>query len=369
MWKRTSTTVVRMLLIVILTASIPLSTHAEPLQPFPWEDAIKSEELHNVLQQSLSIQELDEEIARISSRSDKAAKAQAELQSELETEQKQLTERQERAGKALRSYYMGDKDILLKAILASKSLTDMFQLLDYYMYILENDQRVLLAYRDNVRNIKRLKGEQEKLQQELSQVMVQLQAQRARLVKLETELDSDVANSSDPAKMQRLIQEFTSYWQTVGLFEVKHYFQAIAQAMNKLPDYVMSNGNLQSNGFSYTLVIKDSELNEFLRNQDSMFNDFSFKFEQDRIAAIGEREGIKVYVEGQYTIEYEPEHAIRFHIDKLQFNGLSLSEETRNDLAAQFDLSFYPQQLVKFIEASSVQLEPGLLTVQLKIKL
>ncbi|MGZ9585048.1 hypothetical protein [Paenibacillus marinisediminis] len=367
--KRTSAAFILICVILFLAASIPTDSYAEPLQSSPWDSGLQSEELQNILQQSLSIQELDDEISRISARADEAAKKRTKLEAELAVQQEQLQEKQEMTGRALRSYYMGEKDLILKAALSADSLSDMFRLMDYYIFLFENDKRTLDDYRDNVRSISKLQKEQQQLENELTQVKQQLLDQRERMIKLEQDLDNSVMNSSDPEAMRQLILEFNAYWQSVGLFEVKHYFNAIAKAMQSLPDFIAKNGNLVANGLNYTLTIKDEELNQFLQAQDPMFKDFAFVFKQDSIAAVGKREGIQVYVEGRYTLEFEPEHAIRFHIDKLQFNGLTLSEATRNEMAEQFDLSFYPQQLVKFIEATEVKLEPGLLTVQLQVKL
>lgn len=367
--KRASAVIVRCCLCMLLAASIPTSSHAESLQPFSWEESTQTDELHNILQQSLSIQELDQEISRISARANAAAKQQSQLQAQLDDQQNKLTDKQDNAGRVLRSYYMGERDLLLQAVIHANSLSDMFRLMDYYSFLMEHDHQTLLAYRDNVRSIKQLRDEQVLLEKDLNIVKADLIAQRNRLIQMESQLNASVAASSDPEAMQMLIQEFTNYWQSVGLFEVKHYFRAIAQAMQKLPDFITKNGNLVSNGLTYTLTIKDSELNQFLRDQDAIFKDFSFVFKDGTIAAIGQREGIQVIVEGRYTLEYEPEHAIRFHIDKLQFNGLTLSKETQDELAKQFDLSFYPQQLVTFIEATDVKLEDHLLTVKLKVKL
>ena len=366
--KHTATACICFGLFFLLTCFIPSSSHAEPVQPIPWDQLEQSEEIQDILQQSLSIQELDEEIARIAGREDAAVKRQAELTADRAVHEKLLTEQQEQAGRALRNYYMGERDLVLKAALSADSLSHMFRLLDYYAFLMEHDHDTITDYRNHVRVIQRLEVEQRTLAQDLNQVKAQLLEQRERILRLEAQLQTSVANSNDPAAMQQLIQEFTQYWQSVGLFEVKHYFRSIAKAMQTLPDFVSKNGNLVANGLEYTLTIKDSELNQFLREQDPLFNDFSFVFKDGIIAAVGERDSIHVLVEGTYSLEYEPEHALRFHIDKLQFNGLTLSEATRNQMTEQFDLSFYPKQLVSFIEATDVKLEPGLLTVRLQVK-
>ncbi|MDK8180958.1 hypothetical protein [Paenibacillus sp. UMB4589-SE434] len=358
----------RLCLFILFAASVPYSTHAEPVQPIPWEAAEQSKEMQHLLQQSLSIQELDQEIRRITTRQGEAATRRQELEDELKSQEAALFDKQDQAGRVLRAYYIGERDTLLAAALSADRWSDMFKLLDYYQFLIETDQNTLTSYRNNVKHIDRLHQEQAALEKDLSQVRTQLIAQRDRLIQMKSQLDNDVAGSKDPAAMQQLIAEFNKYWQSVGLFEVKHYFKAIAQSMQKLPDFIQKNGNLTSDGLNYTVSIKDSELNEFLSKQDPLFKDFSFVFRKGTIAAVGEREGIKVIVEGSYTLENDPEHAIRFHVERLQFNGLELPESTRKQLEEQFDLNFYPQQLIQFIEAKEVTLEPHVLTVKLSVK-
>ncbi|WP_028544957.1 hypothetical protein [Paenibacillus taiwanensis] len=358
----------RLCLFILFAAAVPYSTHAEPMQPIPWGAAEQSTEMQHLLQQSLSIQELDQEIRRITARQEAAATRRQQLEDELQSQESALLDKQDQAGRVLRAYYIGERDTLLAAALSAERWSDMFKLLDYYQFLIETDQHTLTSYRNNVKQIDRLHKEQTALEQDLLQVRTQLMAQRDRLIRMKSQLDSDVADSTDPAAMQQLIAEFNKYWQSVGLFEVKHYFKAIAQSMQKLPDFIQKNGNLTADGLNYTVAIKDAELNEFLRKQDPLFKDFSFEFRKGVIAAIGEREGIKVVVEGTYTLENEPENAIRFHVGRLQFNGLELPESTHKQLEEQFDLNFYPQQLIQFIEAKEVIVEPHVLTVKLSVK-
>ncbi|MNG35560.1 hypothetical protein D3C84_1223280 [compost metagenome] len=81
----------------------------------------------------------------------------------------------------------------------------------------------------------------------------------------------------------------------------------------------------------------------------------------------GDNGNIRVKIVGTYTVENEPQNAIRFHVKQLIFNGLALPDTTRADLEREFDLSFYPQLLIKYVKAKSVTLEDGELTVQLAI--
>ncbi|WMT42423.1 hypothetical protein RE628_08665 [Paenibacillus sp. D2_2] len=83
----------------------------------------------------------------------------------------------------------------------------------------------------------------------------------------------------------------------------------------------------------------------------------------------GSKEGLEISVEGHYTIENQPQNALVFHIDKLVFNGLELPDTTRTELEDEFDLGFYPKEIVPFIEATEAVIDEGQLTVKLKLSL
>lgn len=166
----------------------------------------------------------------------------------------------------------------------------------------------------------------------------------------------------------RLMEELQAYWKNVGLYEVKQHFKALANAMKNLPEFVKETpGIIQSSGLKTKLTISDDQLNEFLRKEDSRFDDFAFTFEDGRLTMEGDNGNIQVKIQGRYTVEDEPENAIRFHVDTLIFNGLELPDTTRADLEREFDLGFYPQKLIKYVKAKSVEMENGELIVQLTI--
>lgn len=81
----------------------------------------------------------------------------------------------------------------------------------------------------------------------------------------------------------------------------------------------------------------------------------------------GQQGTMKLRVEGHYTLENEPKNAILFHVDRLVFNGLELPDTTRNKLEKDFDLGFYPQQLISYVKATEVRTLAGMLEVKLEL--
>ncbi|MFC4305624.1 coiled-coil domain-containing protein [Cohnella boryungensis] len=346
------------LLLCLTRGGALLPVYAEP---YP-------ENTRELLEKSLSVVELDREITRISG-------LKSRTQSQIEQSENHLAEREiaiaaqrEKAGRVLRSYYMGYKDFWLSALLSADSLPKVIRVWDTMDLILQSDHQTMDAYSEEYRQLK--KG-YERLQQDkndLSAVQSQLIEQRARITALRNDVDQALAASGDEQMLLRLMEELQAYWKNVGLYEVKQHFKAMAAAMKNLPDFVKDNpGIVQTNGLKAKLVLSDQQLNDFLRSEDSRFDDFSFKFDDGLLTMEGDNGNLQVIIQGRYSIQNEPENAILFHVDKLVFNGLALPDTTRAELERDFDLGFYPQKLIKYVKATGVEMEDGFLTVQLAI--
>lgn len=365
--KRVHRALITLLIILFIVSLVPGATRAEPTMPAAWNKQ-PSEEEKQLLQQSLSITELDKEIERISARESEAAASRKQTESEILKQEAAFENKREQAGRVLRAYYIGERDMMLQAIMSADELDDLFMLLDYFRLLFYSDQEILEEYSNQLTKLNQLRRSLAQTEHELTEVRKRLVNQRGRLITLREKFDTNLADSSDPQAMSRLIQEFTTYWKNVGLFEVRHYFRALADAMQKLPDFVQKSGSISMNGKNYTITIQEEQLNQFLREQDPIFEQFFFRFKEGVIAAEGERSGLSVHIEGRYTLEAEPENRILFHVDQMLFNGLELPDTTRQDLEQEFDLGFYPQKLVSFLEATDVAITDKQITVQLTVK-
>ncbi|PZD93907.1 hypothetical protein DNH61_20635 [Paenibacillus sambharensis] len=341
-----------------------------PLASAEQAQEINDEELRLLLEKSLSITELDKEIARIGAQKEQTLGRIRELTQLIERKSVELQEQEAKAGDVIRAYYTGERDSLIGAVLSFQSLPDLFLMLDYFDVIIANDKKSLDGYKEQYRELQK---EREKLAEDesrLSSLETSLLAQRERIVRLQSDVDSSLASSGDADRLRVLIDELVAYWETAGMHEVKRYFRALAETMKELPGWLQENPRLmEMNGLSYTLRLPDDELNRFLREQNDLFDNFQFRFENGLIAASGRREGMEISLTGHYLVEDEPVHAIRFYTDELKFNGLTLPDTTVRDLEDSFDLSFYPQRLVSFVKADSVVIEDGELVIKLSVAL
>ncbi|MEK3951421.1 hypothetical protein [Paenibacillus sp. FSL H7-0703] len=330
--------------------------------------AAPSHEENQILQDSLSIVEIDHEIERISQEQQTLMQRQRELRSNLTVQQEQMTIQRKRAGSVLRSYYMGERDKLLSVVLGAKSIRQLLSLYDYYLLLISHDQDVLQEYESNYQSMRKTEQQVTQASMELETVKTNLLAQRKRIILLQSRVNDGVNASNDPDTLRKLIGEMTAYWENVGVYEVNKHFKALAQAMQDLPQFIQQQqGAMVTNGKVITISIREEDFNRFLKSENELFNHFNFTFAQDRIMVEGQQGTMKLRVEGHYTVENEPKNAILFHVDRLVFNGLELPDTTRNKLEKDFDLGFYPQQLISYVKATEVRTLAGMLEVKLEL--
>ncbi|TKH35415.1 hypothetical protein C1I59_16135 [Paenibacillus polymyxa] len=330
--------------------------------------AAPSPEENKILQDSLSIVEIDHEIERISQEQQALLQHQQELRSSLADQQEQINLQRKRAGSVLRSYYMGERDKLLSVVLGAKSIKQLLSLYDYYLLLISHDQDVLQEYEANYQFMRKTEQQVAQATTELETVKTNLLAQRKRILQLQSRVDDGLNASDNPDTLRKLIDEMTAYWENVGVYEVNKHFKALAQAMQDLPQFIQQQqGAMITNGKIITISIREEEFNRFLKSENELFNHFNFSFVQNQIVVEGQQGTMKLRVEGHYTVENEPKNAILFHVDRLVFNGLELPDTTRNKLEEDFDLGFYPQQLISYVKATEVHALKGILEVKLEL--
>ncbi|MDR0268950.1 hypothetical protein [Paenibacillus sp.] len=357
--------------LVVLAVVILLLSLLHPQRSLLADPGIPADaDQQQMLQKSLSIVEIDHEIDRISGQQDQTQKEIDKLEAQLEAKEEQIKTRQDRAGAIIRSYYMGERDNLFTILFSAKSLSNLIEIYSYYEMIMDQDNMVLSAYQSQYQSIKDTQRKMEQYYTELAAIKNNLIKQRERVLSLQKDLDGSIAGSSDPEAMKKMIKEFTAYWENVGIYEVKRYFSALSSSMDDLPEFIQSKkGAIRTNGTTYSIEVQENDLNDFLRSKNELFKDFAFHFKDNKVIAEGKSGNLSLQVEGHYSIENEPDNSILFHVDKLVFNGLELPDTTCHQLEKEFDLGFYPQQIVSFVKATDVTSTDQVLHVSLKLSL
>ncbi|NBD22816.1 coiled-coil domain-containing protein [Paenibacillus glycinis] len=334
---------------------------AEPAAPV-------DEETRSVLEKSLSVVEIDKEIGRIQTEQSAVKAKLASSQAALDKQEAAIAQKREDAGKVIRAYYTGERDVLITALLSTRNLSGLLAVLDFFDQIFASDKITLNDYKNHYQALKKSMAALNAQSARLDEVEGRLKKQRERVVALQQDVDAALDGRTDADKLRAMIDEYTNYWQNVGLVEVNRYFKALSKAMGQIPAWVENNKDLlEIDGFNYTLTIPDDKLNEFLRAQNDIFDNFAFAFEQDKVVITGKRDDLEVELSGHYSLESNG--SILFHVDELVFNGLALPDTTRAQLERQFDLGFYPSEIVSFLKAKSVEVKGNDLIIKLSIGL
>ncbi|MFD0962163.1 coiled-coil domain-containing protein [Paenibacillus chungangensis] len=354
---------------ILFLISVLLSLRM-PVMAMPIDPAATSDDVRVLLEKSLSVVEIDREIETIKQQQKVLEQSMKLAQDELKKQENDIEAKRNDAGKVLRAYYMGERDMLYAALLSSKSWTTFFSIIDYIDIIISKDKHTLHSYIDQYRRMQESYRELEDRETELAGVEQRLLQQRERVLALEAQLEDELQGRTDADRIRLLMEELTRSWEEEGLAKVQEYFQALASAMQKLPGWISDNKDMLDNqGFQYTITVSEAELNDFLQEQDERFKHFSFQFLDGSVTAYGNKDGMEITVTGHYTVEDEPVNGIMFHVDKLIYNGFSLPDTTRRSLEEEFDLGFYPQLILSFLKAKDVEATDGKLTIKLSISL
>ncbi|WNS43809.1 hypothetical protein [Paenibacillus sp. MMS20-IR301] len=327
-----------------------------------------NEETRRLLEQTLSSAEIEREIVRITAEQQTLARKAAGLKEQAAAQQTAIADKQERAGAVVRAYYMGERDGLLTAFLSAKSISRMLALFDYYEIIMGRDKETLSAYEAQYKELKATLTAAERSSAELAELKTALEEQQKRVLALNEQIEGGIRASTDPERMGLLLEEFSKYWENIGIHEVRTYFKALSSAMKHLPQFVQNrDGVLVRKGMTYNLALSQEDLNEFLVSQNKLFKDFGFAFKDNEITASGKSGGLSLSLTGHYTIQDEPVNGLIFHVDSIVFNGLQLPDTTRQELEEEFDLGFYPAKIVSFLRATEVSSMDGVLHVKLSL--
>ncbi|WP_409341277.1 hypothetical protein [Paenibacillus sp. MBLB4367] len=328
------------------------------------------EETRKLLQKSLTIYEIDQEIDRLTQQEKGIALQLSDTSEQIGKQDAQVGETRQHAGKVLRAYYMGERDSLWMLMFSARSFSDAIAVYEYLSMIVENDHKSLTTYQEAYAKLKKLHGELETTQSELRKVKDEFIAQREKAVALQKELDEQIA-AVPAAQMQEVrnqIEDFTKEWKEKGVPLFRTYLSAISESMQSLPE-LLTGENASKYLKGTTFTITDAELTEFFRSKNKMFDNLTFRFANGSFIVNGVEKEIKVGLKGHYTVENDPVNKLQFHVSELTYNDFTLPETSNRALEQEFDLGFTPSKYVKQIQVSSVSTDDGKLTIALKISL
>lgn len=359
---------------ILVVLQLLYSGFTSPFTAFAETDNGKSvkTDAEALVQKGLTIAEIDRELERLKKEDAGLTVQIAETETKLAAQGKLVEAKRRHAGRVLRAYYMGERDTLWLLLFSLHSFQDVVKTFEYLSMILAGDQRKLTEYKSAMNDLKQLQTGLVSAQAKLKQAEAEYLAQRDRLIRLQDELDRQLAVSPEAQEVMKRIETVTTTWQQRGIPLFRSYFGALSEAMKALPELATKGPDgkprLSLDGLNATFAISDADLNDFLRAREPIFRDLTFRFVKDGVTADGKKDDLTVSIQGAYELD-GAKKTIGFRIQKLVFNGYELPDTTVRDLERQVDLSINPKALVSFLEPTEVKQEEGRLTIRMKLNL
>ncbi|WP_199618863.1 hypothetical protein [Paenibacillus alkalitolerans] len=322
----------------------------------------------SLLQQGLTIHEIDKEVARLKQEEKAVQSRIVENEAALSKQQVVMDKKSDAAGKVLRAYYMGNRDHLWLLLIRMDSLNDALAVLDYLNAVVRNDFRVLRSYRAAYEERLRLSAELEKTHERLQTVISDRLVQREHLTALQKDFDRKLAQLTEDEREKQTgqIEQLTADWEIEGLPLFKTYLTEFGKAMNDIADLLTDESKLSLDGTNIFVRLSEEDFNGYLRSKSRLFEEVTFRFEENKLIIFGSHDSKKATIEGRYVLEQEPENLLRFQIAALNYNGFTLPDTTSKALQEQFELTFRPGRLFAGLEASEVKTKVRTLEVKLK---
>jgi hypothetical protein len=361
-------------LLGLLAFIVPWPAEADPVADPAAPVTDYANEAQALLQKSLTIYEIDQELIRLNEQQAKLDVQIAENEQEIASKQRKLEATRKHAGSTLRAYYMGDRDGIWLLLFSASSFADALKLFDYLQMIISNDQYSLTQYVQSYQELQDARGLLNQNQQTLANLKDKFLAEREQLVQLQKERDEQLAMQKEDkaAELQNQIDQLVNGWKEVGLPLFKQYLDKLSQAMSQLPQLLSKDMShyLVLKGFDATFQITDTELNSFLQSVSPDLKNLTFVFNDGQMAISSNEDDLNITVTGHYSLEQKDSaKMILFHIDELRYKGFVLPQSTAQDLENQFELGFYPDSYASFLDATGLTMTKGKLIIQLKIKL
>lgn len=318
-----------------------------------------------ILQHFLTIHEIEKEIERVGIQEADLQRDISALANKIVKHQEQMQVQKERAGTIARAYYMGDRSDLLILLFSTKDLQQFLQAYDYVSYLFEKDNIELQAFHEQVVEFKSLLAKKEDQITDLSNLQKHLLAQKALMLRIDTELSSLMAGLTDQEKLILLQQELITNWEKQGLPAFDLLLHTLSQSMSGVAAEVKDQVTFSLTGAK--IMITDNEFSSFIQKQNKLFHDFTISFADNKLTFFGTYEDIVLTLSGSYQLESE--ELVRFHIDEMRYNGFILPQTTAKALENIYDLGIYPRQINDRLRIKDVKIEDGALTIHFTLQL
>ncbi|MGG1553099.1 murein hydrolase activator EnvC family protein [Paenibacillus ferrarius] len=329
-------------------------------------------ETQELVQKGLTIFEIDKEVARLNDQDAAIGEQIKQNESNIDKQKGQVDTTRKHAGKVLRAYYTGERDSIWMMLFSVRSFTDALRMFEYLQMIVRNDHHALDTYTDSVKKLTSLQDDLTKSRAKLQETKANYLTQRDRLVKLQEELDRQLAASTQAEAIASQIKSLNDDWKEKGIPVVREYLDSLSQAFRELPQFLAKDSKYMdlSNPKNLLIQMGDTDFNNYLYAKSELLKHLSFTFEEGYITAKGKKDDVDIAIEGKFNLFQQPDmNEVRFTVNKLQFNGYQLPDTTIADFSKDFQLGFIPKKFISQLDVTQVEMRKGLIVVKLKLSL
>lgn len=359
---------VAMMLAILLLMQMTL-----PFQVLSAEETnTLQDETKELVQKGLTIFEIDKEVGRLNEQDAKIVDQIKQNEQDILKQSSNVENTRKHAGKVLRAYYTGDRDSIWMLLFTVSSFTDALRMFEYLQMIINNDHRALSTFTESFKKLKSLQTELVSTRIELQKTKEKYLLQRERLVKLQEELDKQLAVSAQAKVIEAQIKSLNDQWKQEGVPLFREYLNSLSSAFRELPQYVTKENKFMdlSSIKNPVITISDTDFNTYLHSKNELLQNLNFKFADGSIIAKGKKDNVQIAIEGKFVLKENPDmNEVRFIVDILEFNGFQLPDTTIEDFTKEFQLGFVPKKIVNYLDVISVETKDGTAVVKLKLSL
>jgi hypothetical protein len=323
----------------------------------------KNENIDSLLQTYLFIYEIEQETKRLEKSAEKIAAKINKTRSKQAKQAEIIDANKAGVAQVLRSYYLGERDLLWTVLFSARSWSDAWYLYDLLQTIFLHDFKRLNKYIDAIEAYQKVIDRLQKQKNELAKNSEQLRNEKLRVQKLQTQLEAKLAAMPNSNQTIARLKAFAREWQTQGLPLFQTYFATMVKSVSGLPKYIMDERQFKGT----TLYITDQQFNTYLREKNNIFANTVVSFANGQLHVAGKNGNIHFKISGKYMVQEKPRNALKFKMTGLEYQKLALPDTTMRYLSSLYDLSLYPDEFSSAVKIRDVEMKNGKLTIKLKM--
>ncbi|AUM66098.1 hypothetical protein GOP56_09685 [Brevibacillus sp. 7WMA2] len=329
------------------------------------EEALPLEK--TILQQHLTQLELERNLQLLKLDESKLNRDLAELELEAKKQELTISSKRKHAGKVARAYYMGKRNDLLTLLFSADDFNQVLTSARLLEIIFTSDMKKLESFQLELARANDLSLQKQSQLKKIRELRQMYEKRLADMIAIKLLKEENLQKLPDSSSVEALMENLIKDWRSRGLPVFQDFFGVLARVMQDLPQLITPD-HIQSEGlFTHKLTITEEEFNKFLLSKDPIFQHAYFSFDHNQLEVVGNYNQVNLKIIGSYEVVSPTE--LRFHINKLMFDGYELPDSTAEEMAKEYNLSFYPALINPNIHVQEATLDEHKLQIKVKFNI